>query len=265
MKKAIGILLAGVLSASAVITSFGSTLGNYTPQDVLDNLEAGEELAADVDEQALNGVCRLTEMIAGICLTNADEDQLANLTQNINDLNEELADESLETESKLGFAACELVNVLETLAREFDTDGSHAADIDGIRSAFDEEGAAITTGDEQYVNALRYSVFMAAYCTVCSCSTQEEAAQIAAGIEEFNTDWANAEGDARKQVASRWLYKMIGAMVKLQVPDNASAIDTITESTEALVEEAQGPKQASVNWLYSAVRAASGLTGTLTV
>ena len=265
MKKAISFLLAGALTASAVITSFGATLGEYTPEDVLSNLEAGEELAADVDEQALNGTARLVEMVAGICSVGADEDQLGNLTANVADLGETLDDESLETDVKLGFAACEALNVFETLAREIDASGAHSEDLDEIRNAFQTEADAIDTGDEQYVNALHYTAFMAAYCAMSSCSTQEEAEQIAAGIEEFNTDWGNAEGDDRKQVASRWLYKMIGALVKLQTPDNADAIDAITEETEALAAEAQGPKQASVNWLYSAVRAVYGLAGTITV
>ncbi len=263
MKKTLGILMAGVLAASAAMTSFAAPLGEYDPNDVMEQLQSGDEVAEDVSGQALNGVTCLTEMLAFAGAINADDDQKAALSSYVEANDNTLADDSLDTSQKLGLCACNMLLTLDVIAREADPNSAHADEIQNLMETFHTADDATTTGDEQYANALRFSAYMAATAATVCAPTEDLARQLSDGVEDFNKEFDAAQGDEQLQVSSKWLYKMIGALVKLQNSNNAEAIDSFTEHAEAEVESAQGPKQASITWLYNAVRAASGLAGNI--
>ena len=96
------------------------------------------------------------------------------------------------------------------------------------------------------------------------CSTPDEAAQIQAGLDEAaafeptDNPWdAMANG-------SKWLYKFLGAFVKLQDSSKIDQIEALTASTEELVAKVEAPEQEVANWLYSSVNAVGILLGAVT-
>ena len=241
-------------------------LDSYTPIDVFDLLEERDAAASDTTEQAFNGFERITEMLAWAAGINATAEQRADLENCLNVLTLSREDETVGLYSKYGLSALEVFRVITIIARETDPQGAYEADIQAITDDYDAQDENIETGTGQAVNALLHSVQMLGLASqICVSGNEDFQNQIQEGLQQFTEEFSAGEDEeAQGVVSAKWLFKMLGAFVKIQNMNNADAIDALKADVEQQAENAASPSQELVYWLYGAVHAASGLTGTIT-
>ncbi len=266
LKKVMSFVIAGVIAASAAMTALaeeGSV--SFTPDEVVEWLQEGDEKAEDVNGQILNGVSRLAEMLLIVDVAaGPDEEQMGTVNALLNDVASCEGSEDLDVLQKTGLLAAGTVHALDVLVDAID-EGDQAEDARlTLKDAFTEADAATETAQEQTANALLFAARFASLGAQRAALSEEQAAELAGGLDTLEAEFMEAaDVDEETNVAAKWLYKFLGALAKLSHEENVDVINSITEKTEAETAAAEGPKQAAVSWLYGAVNAAGGIIGTM--
>ena len=260
-KKIFRIAIVALLTVSLSSTVFAGLTDSYTPDDVMTWLEEGDENAETVDQQVVNGLARVTEMLAYAAGINANEEQSDRLDVILETIKDSMASDESSDWQDMAVTAIGLFHTLGVVSEETDPEGKYQEAVDALSESFAEGDESAENTDGQVVNALNQSVMLAALITEECCSTQDMVDQIEGGLEEFAEESQAAE-DITDQMAvgAKWLYRMLGAFARVQNPDNIDALTALTESVEQDVEEEPGPSQAMVHWLYGAVNAVKSLT-----
>ena len=260
MKKLINVALSAIVAISLTGTAFAGLTETFTPDDVMTWLENGDNSAENAKQQAVNGLARVTEMLAYVTGINANEEQADALDNILAELKESLENEETTENQKMAVCAIEVFRTIEVMPGQTDPEGRIQEQVDALVESFSEgdESAEIVQG--QVVNALYHSVRLLALITEGCSGSQEMIDQIEGALEQFAAEDEAAE-DIEGQIANgaKWLFKMLGAFSRVQYADNIDALTELTESVEQQVEQNPAPQQAAVYWLYGTVQAAASL------
>ncbi|MBQ9325933.1 MAG: hypothetical protein IJ246_09185 [Clostridia bacterium] len=266
MKKIISLVLAAIMLICCTSVFAESPL-SFTPADVLEWLAAGDQNAADVDEQAANASYNLGLALAYVTSLNANEDQLASLQDILNALVEVRDNEELSASQKQGVNCAYIVRLLTLLCKESDVEGVHAERLQGYIDSYNEADESIDSSEGQTVNALFTSVKLATLLVEECCTSQELIDQLQSGVSEMSAENEAAENASEQMViGAKWLRKMLGAFAKLNNSNCISMIEQEWNLRESLIVENElNANQTLVQYLASSVYAMAIFTGFYTV
>lgn len=268
MKKIISLILTAMLAVTFISGAYAeeSPVG-YTPTDVLEWYEEGDEAAADASGQAANAVFRLVENLVYTASLNADSDQQGELTGILDTLTGLGSDEEITAEQQLGAGSACIARALAVLCGEADPEGVHADTVQGIIDEYNEVDKTVDSPEEQTVYALFTSVKLAALLVEESCTSQEQIDQVGAGLDGMDAE-NEAAADVYEQmdVGAKWLRKMLGAFAKLNNPDCIETVEEELARREALIaKDDMGPVQLLVQYLTSSMYTMGIFTGDYTL
>ena len=265
MKKLISMLLAVAMLASLGCAAFADDEG-VTKDKVLGWLYEGDEAAETVDDQLANDALRLAEMMVAlnnaVGLTRSDADRLEDDLAAL----EQVDSPDVDNDIKLATGLVRALDAFIVFEKNVDPNGKYDVYMKKILDEYDQNYEAADTARQQAVNALYAMVRVAALMTEMNCLNQEMVDQVEAGLTEFGNDEAATE-TVSDQLAngSRWLCKMLGALVKIL--DMTTVDGGFYAQADEMVEDAQqsadaepGPKQQAADWLYQCVHMAGVLT-----
>ena len=262
MKKIISIILTAALLVSLVTAAYAESAVGYTPTDVMEWYLADQDNAADIYDQAANAASRVVENLAYVASLNANDEQLAILTDALNGVDELRGNMDVDSKQRLGVYCAYIMRTLRVLCDESDPTGVYADTVQNIIDEFNAYDENVDTADLQTVYALFASVKLATVVTEECCTSQDQIDQIEAGLAELDAEnEAAANVFDQMVVGSKWLRKMLGAFAKL---NNANCIDLVEQELEArevIVAEMTDPMEITNQYLASSMYALGIFTG----
>ena len=266
MKKMTALVLAGVMTLSLGATAFaesnGLIIGQYTREDVLERLQEIDEAVENADQQAANGADRLAEMLICAAAINADDDQKETLQYSLDSLQKVYENGSNDPADLMAAGLNEVAVTLNEIAGQTDPDGVYDEKRNEIFDTYYENAdtVAIEDTDMRSLLPMMSSIQMLALLVEEGCSSEEQIAQIEEGLVQYSEESDNAAGTLEKQaVGAKWLFKLLGAFVKVQNENNVEPAQALVDQITQQAEASTGPMQETVQWLYGSVQMASVL------
>ena len=266
MKKIAALVLAGVMTVSLGATAFaesgGLVVGEYTREDVLDRLQAVDEAVENADQQAANGAGRLAEMLICAAAYNADDEDREAMQNSLDSIKRMSEDENNDTADIMGSSLMEVALTLNLIAEQTDPEGVYEERKNEIYNAYyeDIDTVAVEDTDVRSTFPMISSIQMLALIVEEGCSSEDQVAQLEEALAQCSEEFDNAAGALEQQaVGAKWLFKMLGAFVKVQNENNAEPAQALTDQITEQAEAQMGPMQETVQWLYGSVQMASVL------
>ncbi len=250
-KRLLSFLLAALMLLPLGCAAFAVGI---TPEQVLQKMYVGENMAATVEDQAVNGAFRLAEMLvcAASARANTQEDAdaldgiLAELTDSWNS--------GGDSEELIAGASAQIFNVLVTIAVQELPGGGQDAVLQKIRQHYAEESALVTSPRARTVVALNQSVQILTVLAERVSSTPDQVKQVEADFARFVED-DKAAGNLHEQLANgaRWLFIMEGRYVTLRDGAFAERAESLTDQVAYNGDNAVTPRRKLAAWLYGCV------------
>lgn len=225
-----------------------------TPEQVLQNMYVEENMAATVEDQAVNGAFRLAEMLVCAASVRAKTQEETDALDGILAALTESQNSGGDAEALIAEAAAQIFNVLVMLAEQELLEGGQDAVLQKIRQHYAEESAIVTSPRARTVVALNQSVQILAVLAEGVSSTPEQVKQIEADFARFVEDDKAAE-NMHEQIANgaRWLFRMESSYTRLRDGSFAEKVENLADQVAYNSENAVTPRRKLTAWLYGSV------------